>query len=95
MIHALKNVLMGAWHSYTRLFVPMSPEYRYWFRLTMYWFTPLLIAHQLMMSAWLDPEGITQRILISRIVIGIAVGIASSIVGWLACRAAWALRSQR
>lgn len=82
------------WNAYKRLFFPLSPAYLFWFRLIVCWFAPILILHQLCMSALYDEGGVTQRVLTSRALIGMGTGFVCSVVAWLSYNVALAWRAR-
>lgn len=90
----VSKAALAAWRWHIGLFAPPSPGYRYWFRVTFLWFVPICTLHQLAMSATYDPEGLSQRIVVSRIATGLITGTVISIGGWLACRAVLAVRQR-
>jgi hypothetical protein len=79
----IKLAAIAVWRWHIALFVPASAHLCYWLKLTFLWFVPICTLHQLIMSALFDAGGLSQRIVVSRIVLAIAVGAVFSIVGWL------------
>ncbi|UPG93464.1 hypothetical protein [Luteibacter aegosomatissinici] len=77
------RAVASAWRWHIALFVPTSTSFRYWLRVTFLWFVPICTLHQLSMSAFFDAGGLSQRIVVSRIILAVAVGAAFSIIGWL------------
>jgi|APAra7269097451_1048561.scaffolds.fasta_scaffold148376_1 hypothetical protein len=88
----IKSTAASAWRWHVSLFAPPSASYRYWFRVTFLWFVPICTIHQLAMSAFFDVGGLTQRIVISRVVLALVVGAIFSLGGWLASSTVQAAR---